>query len=114
MDKDKIEYFDSNDNRLLPRQISIQSLNQSTALIKENKRDIYSKIYYAFSLIFAVFIAIFSNYFGIITFLIFLNLFLIFLIYNAKKFHMGRRELAKDHEKIRKNLNEWGIDMKSI
>lgn len=115
MDKDHLGYFDTHDvSRMLGRYISSQSFNQSTELIKQNKRDIHSKVFYVFSLVFGVFLSLVSSYIGWVALLGGLNVFAIILVYQAKKFSERRIALAKDHEKIRLNLKEWGINIQPL
>ena len=52
LDLDEGEYLSN-------RKTTIESMNLSTSLIKDNKTKIYSKVFYVFSLIFAVLIAVF-------------------------------------------------------
>ncbi|OIO80725.1 hypothetical protein AUJ84_02735 [Candidatus Pacearchaeota archaeon CG1_02_32_132] len=56
------------------RRTTIQSMNLSTSLIKENHEKIYSKIFYVVSLIFAIFIAVFSDSLNWVMVLIFVDL----------------------------------------
>jgi len=97
---------------LTNRRTTIQSMNLSTSLIKENREKIYSKVFYVFSLIFAVLISVFANSLNWFLVLLFLDLSLIVLILFAKDYYKLRRKLAEDHDKIIKRLGDFGIKIK--
>ncbi|MDO8459823.1 MAG: hypothetical protein Q7S74_01815 [Nanoarchaeota archaeon] len=111
MDNDILHYIDPNDRLFHAKNTSIQSHNQIIALIKENKKEIYDKTYYVFSLLFAVITTLYSQSFGYLSILIISNVCLILLLYPAWKFYVRRRDLAKKKYKIEKNLNEFGIKL---
>ncbi|MCW8966409.1 MAG: hypothetical protein OQK82_06965 [Candidatus Pacearchaeota archaeon] len=96
------------------RKNTIDSMNLSTALIKENRNKIYSKVFYSFSLIFAVLIAVFSNYLNWTMVLLFIDITLIFLVFCAKEYYKERRILSKQHYKIIDRLNEFGIKINKM
>lgn len=96
------------------RKATIESMNLSTALIKQNREGIYSKIFYVFSLIFAVLITVFSSYLNWIMVLFFMNISLLFLVWFAKDYNKRRKELAKHHYRIIDRLAEFGIKLDKI
>jgi hypothetical membrane protein len=114
MDEEYTYELDSNDRLFNAKTATIQSMNLSTALIRENKEKIYSKIFYAFSLIFAILIAMFADSLNWIFILFFINLVLLLLVWSAKRFHRRRIELARHHSFIIGRLNEFGIPVKEI
>ena len=114
MDKNYNYELSEDDHLFASKTATIQSMNLSTALIKENKEKMYSKVFYVFSLIFAVLIAIFAESLNWLLVLLFVNLSLVILIWFAKRFYKTRRELAKDHRFIIKRLNEFGFPIKEI
>lgn len=93
------------------RKATIDSMNLSTSLIKENRGQMYSKMFYIFSLIFAVLIAIFSNNINWVMILFFIDIALLFLIWFAKEYYTQRKILAKNHYKIIDRLKEFNIKM---
>jgi Ca2+/Na+ antiporter len=102
LDLDTGSYFENRDK-------TIQSMNLSTSLIRQNRDKIYSKIFYVFSLIFTVFIAMFSNSLNWLAIFFFLDLSMIFLVWNAKEYCKRRNELGKGHYKIIDRLTEFEI-----
>jgi len=113
MDKEKLHDIDSKDPQFHAKATSIQSNNQIVALIKENKKDIYDKLYYVFSLYFAIITTLYSQQsLSYLYFFIMSNLFILFLIYPAYKFYFRRRDLAKNKDNIEKRLKEFGIKLK--
>ena len=50
MDENKLHYIKPSDRLFNAKTTSIQSHNQIVALIKENKKGIWDKVYYIFSL----------------------------------------------------------------
>ncbi len=96
------------------RKTTIESINLSTSLIKDNRAKMYSKVFYVFSLIFAVLIAVFSNYINWAMVLFFINLSLLFLVWFAKDYNEQRKKLAKDHYKIIDRLKEFNIKIDKI
>ncbi len=93
---------------------TMESMNLSTTLIKKNREDIYSKIFYVFSLIFGVLIAVFSSYLNWGMVLFFIDISLLFLVWFAKDYNKRRKELAKDHYKIINRLMKFGIKLDKI
>lgn len=91
------------------RKSTIESMNLSTSLIKKNREQMYSKVFYVFSLIFAVLIAVFSNNLNWMMVLLMIDIALLFLVCFAKEYYKQRRALAKDHYKIIDRLGEFGI-----
>jgi positive regulator of sigma E activity len=112
MDENYTYELGADDRLFLAKTTTIQSMNQNTALIKENKEKMYSKIFYVFSLIFVVLIAIFAESLNWVLVFLFVDLSLIILIWFAKRFYKTRRELAKNRHFIIKRLNEFGIPTK--
>ena len=112
-DKDYAIDLDEGDY-LSNRKATSESMNLSTALIKKNREDIYSKIFYVFSLIFAVLIAVFSNYLNWGMVLLFIDISLLFLVWFAKDYNTRRKELAKHHYKIIDRLREFGIKIDKL
>lgn len=94
---------------LTNRKTTIESMNLSTSLIKKNRENMYSKIFYVFSLIFAVLIAVFSSYLNWTMVLFFIDFSLLLLVWFAKEYNKQRQQLAKDHYKIIDRLKEFGI-----
>ncbi len=93
------------------RKATINSMNLSTDLIKENRKEMHSKIFYVFSLIFAIFIAVFSNYLNWAMILLFMDIALFFLVYFANEYYKRRKKLAKQHYKIIDRLKEFRINI---
>jgi len=96
------------------RKSTIESMNLSTSLIKENRKEIHSKVFYVFSLIFAVLIAVFSNSLNWTMVLFFIDIALFFLLWFAKEYYKQRIILAKDHYKIIDRLKEFRISIEKI
>lgn len=88
---------------------TIQSMNLSSSLIRQNREKMYSKIFYVFSLNFAVLIAIFSDSLNWLVIFFFIDLSMAFLVWNAKDYYKRRKELGKGHYKIIDRLREFGI-----
>jgi hypothetical membrane protein len=110
MDKDYAPDLDMG-SFLENRKATLESMNLSSTLIRENKDKMYSKVFYLFSLIFAVLIAIFSEYLNWLMILLFIDFSLFLLVLPAKRFYKRRRELAKQHYKIIDRLKEFGINI---
>lgn len=96
---------------LANRKTTIESMNLSSRLIKENKEKMFSKIFYVFSLIFAVLIAVFSNSLDWLMVLLFIDISLSFLVWFGKDYSKQRKILAKDHYKIINRLKEFEINV---
>ncbi|MBS3089358.1 hypothetical protein J4461_00575 [Candidatus Pacearchaeota archaeon] len=77
----------TNDPEYTAKYATIQSLNQMSDKIRENKSSMYSKVYYGSSLIFGVLIAIFANSLNWLVVFLLIDLSLALLIFFAKKFH---------------------------
>lgn len=105
-----LDYGDYSSNR----KTTIESMNLSTALIKQNRESIYSKIFYVFSLIFGVLIAVFSSHLNWGMVLFFIDISLLFLVWFAKDYNKRRKELAKHHYKIIDRLEEFGIKIDKL
>lgn len=113
--KDKNYAPDLSDGDFLTnRKTTIESMNLSTLLIKQNREGIYSKLFYVFSLLFGVLIAIFSSYLNWTMVLLFVDFSLLFLVWSAKEYNKRRQELVKDHYKIIDRLKEFGIKIDKI
>lgn len=111
MKEHQLKGIDPNDPLFHAKTNSIQSQYQIVTLIKENKREIYSKIYYIFSLLFSIFVTLYWQSFGLLSLLIVSNVSLAFLVYWAWDFYLRRIDLADKKEKIGKNLKEFGIEL---
>ena len=112
-DKDYAVDLDNGDY-LSNRKTTIESMNLSTALIKKNREDMYSKIFYVFSLIFAILITVFSSYLNWGMVLFFIDISLLFLVWFAKDYNKRRKDLAKHHYKIIDRLEEFGIKVDKL
>ncbi len=113
--KDKDYALDLDDGDYLSnRKGTINSMNLSTNLIRENRKEMYSKIFYFFSLIFSIFIAVFLNYLNWAIILFFMDIALFFLVYFANEYYKRRKILAEQHYKIIDRLKEFGININKM
>ncbi|HJX50531.1 MAG TPA: hypothetical protein VJ438_03655 [Candidatus Nanoarchaeia archaeon] len=89
--------------------INIQSLRYVSDEIRTLKENMYSKIYFSFSLIFAIFIVIFAQTLNWLMVSVFIDLSLIILVLSAKTFYDQRKERVQASRAIIKKLNELGM-----
>jgi len=106
------EEIDFRDPSAQAKYLNIKSLRYISNEIGNLKGNIYSKIYFGFSLVFAIFITIFAQSLNWLMVLVFIDLLLVVLVLFAKSFYNQRKEMVQASRKIIKRLNELGINIK--
>ena len=109
MDEEILHYVKTSDPLSHTKYTSIQSHNQIVELIKENKREIYNKWFYVFSLYSSILTTIYFQSLSLLYFFIISNIFAVFLIQPTQRFYVRRRKLAEKKYEIEKNLGSLGI-----
>jgi len=103
--------LDPRDPLSYSKRVNIESIRYNSNQVWILKNDIYTKIYFALSLVFAIFISIFAEKLNWVMVLIIVNLLLFTLILFAKKFYKERREYFKITHQILKKLKEQGVKL---
>jgi len=111
-EKTYLQELDIKDPWYVQKNSAVQSLNQLSDRIRENREWISSKIYFTLSLIVAVFIAIFAESLNWIIVFILLNILIFILIFPAKEYYNRRIELSKCKIALEKKFEELGMKLK--
>ena len=112
-EKNYLQEFDVKDPWFIQKNSAVQSLNQLSDRIRENKDWINSKIYFTFSLIVAIFMVIFAEAFNWIIVLALVNILMLILIFPAREYYHRRKELAECKMGIEKKFKELGMELKN-
>lgn len=111
-EKTYIQHLDTKHPWHTQRQAAIGSLNHLSDRIRENKDNMYSKIYFAVSLILTTFIAIFAESLNWAVVLFLADLLLVLLIIYARGYYKKRKGYAANKKEIRKSFEELGLELK--
>ena len=106
------EELNLNDPHAQIKYLNIQSLRYVSEQIRTIKENMYSKIYFAFSLVFAIFLSVFARSLNWILILITLDILLLVLVLFARTFYIQRSEHAEINKKIIQQLKKLGVKIK--
>jgi hypothetical protein len=112
VDKTYTHNLSQDDPSILVKWITINSFNDVSALIKENRRGIWTQVFMVLTIIISIFIGFFvnsKNYLGI---LILANALMALLVIFSYEYYKARIVLSNNREKIIEGAKKLGLPIK--
>ena len=100
----------SNDPQFYLKNTVIESSNYLHDKMRDDKDRMYSKIYFAVSLVLTILASFFTKYLCLISILILMNLLIFLIIISAKNYNKQRKRFELNRKRMKKSFKDLSLE----